>query len=100
LIILFVLLNLAVSAQVGGRIKERKNQKNFTKHIAKSGWHYRPTKPGKPYNYRREGRQLFHRNITRGKVFKYKCQAKINRERVRRRVRGNMVFHKRKYKRT
>jgi len=100
LIILFVLLSLAISAQVGGRMKERKNQKRFIKHIAKSGWHYNPTRPGKVQNYRREGRQLFHRNITRGKKFKYKYQAKLNRDRVRKRVRGNLVFHKKKYKRT
>lgn len=99
MVIFLVLFSLAINAQIGGRMKEKKNQKRFIKQIAKSGWHYNPTRPGKVQSYRREGRQLFHRNITRNKKFKYKYQAKLNRERARRRVRGNLVFHKRKYKR-
>lgn len=87
-----------MSAQVGGRMKERKNQKKFMRHIKMSGWHYHPTKPGKIQNHRREGRHLFYRTVTRNKDFKYKIQGRINRERSRKRVRGNVVFARRKYR--
>jgi len=101
LIIFFILFSVICSAQVGGRLKERKNQKKLHLFIFKhGGWKYNPTRPGKVQTYRREGRYLFKRNITKNKRFKYKCQEKINRNRVRHRVHGNAVFTKRKYKRT
>jgi hypothetical protein len=97
--ILFVLFSFLSHSQSGGRMKERKNQKRLLHHIAKGGWHYNPTRPGKTQSYRREGRKLFHRSVTKGEVFRSKHQAKINRDRARKRVRGNLVFAKRKYHR-
>jgi len=95
LVIILVLISLASQAQ-GGRLKERKNQKVFRHHIHTS-WHYKPTKPGKAQSYRREGRQLFTKKHTNNKKFHNKLQKRINRERARKRVRGNAVFYKRKY---
>jgi len=90
-------MTLVLNAQMGGRMKERKNQKRFQKHIFKSGWKYKPTRPGKLQSHRREGRFLFKRATTRNENYRFRYQQKINRERARRRVRGNNVFHKRKY---
>ena len=99
LIIFFILFSFVLNAQVGGRMKERKNQKRFLKHIARSGWHYKKTSPGKLQNHRREGIKLFRWNVTSNKRLKRKIQGKINNERARKRIRGNDVFHKRKYNR-
>lgn len=99
-LILFMLFSLICSAQIGGRMKERKNQKRLHSHIFKNGkWKYNPTRPGKMQTYRREGKHLFKRNITPNKRLKYKYQCQINRHRANHRIRGNEVFHKRKYKR-
>lgn len=99
IIILFVLISLASHAQVGGRLKEHSNQKRFMKHIARSGWHYKPTRAGKMQSYRSEGRNLFQWNRTSNKRLKCKIQGRINKDRSRKRIHGNDVFSKRKYKR-
>ena len=99
LTILLFLCSTVLYSQGGGRMKERSNQKKLVRHIFKSGWQYKPTKPGKIQNYWREGRYLFKGNVTSNKKFKRKLQGKINRERARKRVRGNMVFSKKKYNR-
>ena len=99
LIILFILFSTICSAQGGGRLKEHKNQKKLHFFIFKHcGWKYNPTRPGKVQTYRREGKQLFKWNRTPNKRFKYKCQEKINRQRSNRRIHGNHVFAKRKYR--
>lgn len=59
------------------------------------GWVYKPTRPGKKQN--REQHHLFTRYRTKNKKYKDGIQARLNRERARKRSRGNAVFHKRKY---
>ncbi|MBL7894293.1 MAG: hypothetical protein JNK50_03295 [Bacteroidia bacterium] len=59
------------------------------------GWVYKPTRPGKKQN--REQPHLFSRTRTNNRKYKDGLQARINRERVKRRVRGNATFHKSKY---
>jgi len=86
-----------MNAQSGGRMRENKNQKRLLKHIYKSGWSYKKTKPGKFQSEWREGRFLFKRNVTSGKQRKRKYQSKINNNRAKKRIRGNDVFYKRKY---
>ena len=59
------------------------------------GWVYKPTRPGKKQN--REQHHLFTRYRTKNKKYKDGLQARINRERSKRRVRGNATFHRRRY---
>ena len=59
------------------------------------GWVYKPTRPGKKQN--KEQHHLFTRYRTKNKRYKDGIQARLNRERARKRSRGNAVFHKRKY---
>ena len=59
------------------------------------GWVYKPTRPGKKQN--QEQHHLFTRYRTKNKRYKDGVQARLNRERARKRSRGNAVFHKRKY---
>jgi hypothetical protein len=65
------------------------------KRVAAGGWVYKPTRPGKKQN--REQRHLFTRYRTKNKKYKDTMQARINRERAKKRVHGNASFHKRKY---
>lgn len=59
------------------------------------GWVYKPTRPGKKQN--REQHHLFTRYRTKNKKYKDGLQARINRERSKRRTRGNATFHRRRY---
>lgn len=59
------------------------------------GWVYKPTRPGKKQN--REQSHLFTRYRTKNKKYKDGIQARLNRERARKRSRGNATFHRRKY---
>lgn len=59
------------------------------------GWVYKPTRPGKKQN--REQPHLFSRTRTKNRMYKDGLQARINRERVKKRVRGNSSFHKSRY---
>jgi len=59
------------------------------------GWVYKPTRPGKKQN--REQIHLFSRERTKNKKYKDGLQARINRERAKKRSRGNTTFHKRRY---
>jgi len=95
LFIFFFLISLGLSSQVGGRMREHKNQKRLQR-ISRT-WHFKPTKPGKLQNHWREGRHLYTRNVTSGKKRKQKVQNRINASRNRSRIRGNKVFSKRKY---
>jgi hypothetical protein len=65
------------------------------KRVTAGGWVYKPTRPGKKQN--REQRHLFTRYRTKNKKYKDTMQARINRERAKKRVHGNASFHKRKY---
>jgi hypothetical protein len=65
------------------------------KKVTSGGWAYKPTRPGKKQN--REQRHLFTRYRTKNKRYKDSLQARINRERAKKRVHGNATFHKRKY---
>lgn len=95
LLIIFTLISLISGAQTG-RLKEHKNQKVFRHHIQTS-WHYKSTKPGRVQSYRMEGKHLFVRKYTNNKKFHNKLQKRINRDRARRRMRGNVIFSRRKY---
>jgi hypothetical protein len=59
------------------------------------GWVYKPTRPGKKQNF--EQPHLFTRNRTQNRKYKDGLQSRINRERIKKRVRGNASFHKRRY---
>jgi hypothetical protein len=65
------------------------------KKMIQGGWVYKPTRPGKKQN--REQHHLFSRYRTKNKRYKDTLQARLNRERAKKRVRGNATFHKRKY---
>ena len=91
--ILFILFSFSAFSQSGGRMKERKNQKRLVQHISRSGWNYKKT----PKFHKKETKYLFSWNITSGKKYKRKLLTKINRDRARKRVRGNLVFARRKY---
>lgn len=60
-----------------------------------SSWVYKPTKPGKKQD--REQPHLFTRFRTKNKKYKDGVSARQNASRSKKRVRGNAVFHKRKY---
>ena len=78
LVIFCILFSFVLNAQIGGRMKERKNQKRFLNHIARSGWHYKKTSPGKLQSNWREGRFLYKSNVTSNK----KLKRKINKDKV------------------
>jgi hypothetical protein len=65
------------------------------KKVTAGGWVYKPTRPGKKQS--REQRHLFVRYRTKNKKYKDGLQARINRERAKKRVHGNATFHKRRY---
>lgn len=106
-------------AQTGGRKREHRNQrKKSSKFGGKSAgnadafarggtnkrtskksragvWVYRPTPNSKKIH--RETKHLFSRYRTKGKRYRDGILAKQNSARASRRVRGNKVFHKRKF---
>lgn len=107
-----------VYAQTGGRKREHRNQKRGSKKFgAKSagnadafarggsnkrnsrkksqGWVYRPTPTSK--KQRKEQKYLFSRYRTKGKKQREGIFARQDADRSKRRVRGNKVFHKRKF---
>jgi len=105
-------------AQSGGRRREHRNQKrasngmfkgkrsagnadNFARGggrrggSKKSEWAMRHSRPGSAKN--RDQRSLFSRHRTKGKAYRQNILAKQNSERARKRVRGNKVFHHKKF---
>lgn len=98
LFIFLIFVSLGITSQTGGRVKQHKNQRRLQK-ISHNTWHFHPTRPGKLQNHRREGRKLFTRNVTSAKRKKSRIQHRINSYRAYHRVRGNVVFARRKYKR-
>lgn len=61
----------------------------------KSAWVYRPTPTSK--KQRKEQKRLFARFKTKGGKFNESFLSRQNHDRSRSRVRGNKVFHKRKF---
>lgn len=115
-----MLLGIFVSndfmAQSGGRKREHRNQRrggmfkgkhsagnadNFARgggrrnSVKNSAWSMRHSRPGS-YNSR-DGRNLFARYRTKGKVNRHNILAKQNSERARKRIRGNKVFQHKKF---
>lgn len=80
-----------------GRKREKSNvaHRNMRRHPKTSPWIYRKTSPG--IVQERELPKLFKWNITKNKRFNNKTIEKQNKQRTKNRVRGNMVFHRRKY---
>lgn len=104
-------------AQSGGRRREHRNQKrasggmfkgkshgnadNFARGGGRRGggkskaWAMRHSRPGSYSS--KDSRTLFSRYRTKGKVQRHNILAKQNAERARKRVRGNKVFHHKKF---
>jgi hypothetical protein len=92
-------MGFVISAQTGGRMRERKNQKRLLYHMVHQsggGWKYRKTPSGRGTL---NTRFLFKRNKPSIHYKRDKLQLKINRRRNLHRIHGNDVFYKRKYKR-
>ena len=96
LFILLIFLSNNTFAQIGGRVKEVQNQKRLKRHIRRSSWVDRKWVPNK-LKVVEPQKKLFFRHRTSNSKIKDKLQKDINRKRSRRRIRGNDVFHKRKY---
>lgn len=96
LFILLIFLSNTTLAQIGGKVREVKNQTKLKRHIRRSGWVDRKWVPNK-LKVIEPQRKLFFRYRTSNSKIKEKIQKDINRKRIRRRIRGNDVFHKRKY---
>lgn len=126
LIIIFLLLGIGISndylAQSGGRKRERKNQRRggslfggsksagnadkFAKGNGRKGVFARLFKKEKPSwtnrsgslkSNRRDNRHLMRRYRSKGRLSNDQIQTQQNREREKRRIRGNKVFAKKKY---
>ncbi len=86
-------------SQAGARKKEGKTVHRSLKRLLKqpktSPWIYRKTNPGRIQD--REMSGLFRRWRTNGEKESSRIKERQNRFRAKRRVRGNRVFHKRKY---
>ena len=113
-----ILLSNDFMAQSGGRRREHRNQKrasggmfkgkksagnadNFARGGGRRGgggnkaWAMRHSRPG---SYKSsDSRTLFSRYRTKGKVYRHNILAKQNADRARKRVRGNKVFHRKKF---
>lgn len=90
---LLLFFNYFAIAQTGGRMRE--HHKNSGTHILKkqkSPWQYKKTPPSRGIQT-----HLFQRNRTYGKNYRAKILNRQNKERAKRRIRGNDVFAKRKY---
>lgn len=98
IILLLILLfsSTLFSQQIGGKLKEVRNQHKLKKTIWGKGFRTRTNQPN--YFRRTEpDRTLFFRfRSPNGKRYD-KLQKKINRKRAKMRLRGRNKFHKRKY---
>jgi hypothetical protein len=112
-------ISLELSAQTGGRKREHRNQRKSSSKFKRkpsagnadafarggsnrrssrkktSSWVYRPTPTSK--KQRKEQRFLFKRFKTKGGKFNESFLSRQNNDRSKGRVRGNKVFHKRKF---
>lgn len=99
ILILLILFCFEGISQTGGRKLEKTNTvrrwRLFKKNPKTSPWIYRKTKPG--IIQERELPKLFKRKRTNGEKENEKVIKRQNKLRTKRRVRGNEVFHKRKY---
>jgi hypothetical protein len=98
LLLILLFISILSYSQTGGKKKEGvKTIKRglFRKPPKTSSWIYRKTESGTIQN--REFPKLFKRNRTIGKKESSKILERQNKLRAKRRVRGNKVFHKRKY---
>lgn len=117
LVFLGILISNSVSAQIGGRIKEHRNQrkgKGFLKGKQsagnadgfarggskrsgrkKSGWFMQHSRAGLMSKKNQGG--LFSRYRTKGKIYKQNKLDQQNTERARKRVRGSKVFRRKKF---
>lgn len=98
LLLILIVLPLLNYSQTGGKKREssRTVRRGGLFHKLKtSPWIYRKTESGPIQN--REMPKLFKRHRTNGKRESSNILEKQNRLRAKRRVRGNDVFHKRKY---
>lgn len=99
ILLILIVLPLLNYSQTGGKKKEKSRTVRigglFHKQPRTSPWIYRKTESGPIQN--REFPKLFKRKRTNGKRESSKILEKQNRLRAKRRVRGNDVFHKRKY---
>ncbi|MCX7728200.1 MAG: hypothetical protein N2203_01905 [Bacteroidia bacterium] len=123
-LLISLIISASLSAQTGGKKREHRNQRGGGFHLFKKsrgnagafakghnkqkkgflarlfsgekvtagGWIYHKT-PGT----HKTDHSLFHRFRTKNKVFKDKLQARINKQRMKNRKRGNVTFSKRKY---
>jgi hypothetical protein len=96
LIGVFLIMFLSLSSQVGGRKLEKSNIIRRPHHKRTYvTWVYRKTKPGPIQE--KEQPKLFKWNVTSNKRWARRILYKQNKLRAKKRVRGNLVFHKRKY---
>lgn len=125
LIILFLLFGIGISndylAQTGGRKREGRSRARKSLFAPRSqgnadvfagggskrgifsrlfrrdpgAWQYKSSGSVKSHN--RDNRRLFNRHRTEGRQNNARVQDRQNRERARKRVRGNKVFSKKKY---
>jgi len=98
ILLILISISLFSYSQTGGKKREssRTARRGGLFHKLKtSPWIYRETESGTIQN--REFLKLFKRHRTNGKRESSKILEKQNRLRAKRRVRGNDVFHKRKY---
>ncbi len=96
LIGIFLVMFLSLSSQTGGRKLEKSNIIRRPHHKRTYvTWVYRKTKSGPIQE--KEQLKLFKWNITKNKRWTNKIIEKQNKKRAKTRVRGNLVFHRRKY---
>jgi hypothetical protein len=95
-------------AQTGGRKKEKVNATSWKRRLFKqrrTPWEYHKTPINLPEDkpnsniliHKNRKKVIFFWNVTKGKIETRKIQERINGKRSKRRIRGNDVFHKRKY---
>ncbi len=96
LLLILIFISLLSYSQTGGKKREGiRTIRRGLFHKSRNPWVYRKTSPGRIQN--REMSNLFRRNRTIGKNEYSKIIKRQNKLRAKRRVRGNKVFHKRKY---
>ena len=96
IILICLLLSFYSYAQIGGRVREKSNQRILKRHIFRTGWPDRKWVPNKLRHIELD-RKLFYRHTTNTGRAKERIQKKINRDRARRRMRSRNSFAKRKY---
>lgn len=98
LLLLLILFCFESISQVGGRKLEKSykvTSKRRTFRKSKPAWRYRKTESSPAQD--RELPKLFRRKRTNGEKENQKIIKRQNKLRTKRRIRGNDVFHKRKY---